>query len=148
MANLYGVANAPSFSVFANTIGSANIACPASTNTPIITTTAIVAPSQGYFYVLAWINAEVLIGATPPTSLTFTIAIGAGSFVNGVGPAGSMIASTTELVSAATFSANSQVAWISPGSTVSIACNPFAQPVTVNNAGTWAMFTIMRAPDQ
>lgn len=148
MANLYGVANAPGQFFAANTIGGANVACPPNVFTPIITTGTIIAPSNGYFFVMVWLTLEVAFGATVPTDLQIGCQIGAGSNGNTAGPSASFTPNVTQQIVSVTATATSQVAWQPPGSTVTVNLRPGAQAVTVNNAGTWMFFVPFRAPDQ
>jgi hypothetical protein len=148
VANLYGVANAAGITALFNTIAGGNISCPAGASTAIMTSPVFIAPSQGFFFVAVWANLSVLFGASTPTSVSLAVGIGAGSAVNTVGTSQPYTPSAAEQLQFATFSATSQVAWLTPGSTITLYLNPFGQAVTTENAGSWATAIMFRAPDQ
>lgn len=149
MANLYGVANSAGLVYAANTIGGADVVCNAGTNTAVVTSPVIVAPSQGFFFVLGLLSLTVTTGATSPGGLNIGIGIGAGSVGNVLGPSGLVLpASSTIYVSSYPWSASSQTAWQGLGSTVTVYVQAVGQAVTVRNSGTWVTFLLTRAPDQ
>lgn len=147
MANLYGVANAPGLVGFINPLNG-TLACPAGVTTAIATTPNLVAPSQGYFYCLIIAGLVITAGATVPTGLNFSAAIGAGSYTNSNGYVTNfMAASSTTFSTYFTTTAVSQVAWQGAGSTVNIGFNPAGQAVTLQSYGS-IMYVLLRAPDQ
>ena len=148
MANLYGVANAPGLPVVVSSLNTVAIAISTATQTLIGTSPALVAPSQGYFYCRVDIGLILLHGATPATGINVYVAIGAGSFTNPVsqGTFGQLGNSYVPLFFC-TYTPVSQVAWQGAGSTVSVGMNVGVNAATVQPY-SWAMFTLMRAPDQ
>lgn len=148
MANLYGVANAPGLPVYTQFISGTDIACPGGVNTAIWTSPNLIAPSQGYFYALAFIGVEVTAGATAPTGYTAGIGIGAGTMTNGTSIPGTVIvANGTLYFTIVGISASSQVAWQGAGSPITCYISPGVNSATVK-AFSSGMAVLLRAPDQ
>jgi hypothetical protein len=149
VANLYGVANAPSVPILLNSgnfVGSTT--CTHDIFTLVGTTPALVAPSAGYFYALVCVTFQLGTLTSVPTGNTLGLAIGAGSFTNAIGVGANFMApSAAYCMTMCTFTPTSQVAWQGAGSVVNIGFQP-----GVNNC-TWianatGIVVLMRAPDQ
>lgn len=150
MANLYGVANAPTTIQYfgASYFLSGGQVLTHDVNTVIGTTGPLIAPSSGYFYALSFLTFEIQNGAAVPQGLNIGSAIGAGSYTNTIGyytywltPSGN------NFVSATLYTSASQVAWQGAGSVVNFGVNPATNSTTIL-AGGAATVMLVRAPDQ
>ena len=149
MPNLYGVANAPFFCGTWNTIGGVDIACPANTETNVVNSNPMIAPSQGYFSPIAWISVLVTLGATPPTSLLVGLRVASGADIATASPGTLVLVANANLyLNFCLVGPSSQTPWVSPGSIINISINPQGQAVTTHFNGTWVVSGIIRAPDQ
>lgn len=149
MANLYGVANAPGIPQVAATLsGGANVSCPAGVYTTVHTSNPFIAPSQGFFYAIAWMAANLTMGASLPSGINISIAIGAGSYVNewGFSPIWA-VANGSYVIPFVVVTPPSQVAWQGAGSTVSIGINPALNALTCAQYSP-STIVLFRAPDQ
>lgn len=149
MANLYGVANAPLLPLILNTIGNVDIACPANTETNFIQTPALIAPSQGFFYPMAWCGVHILTGATPPTSVVIALRINNGADLGSAGIDASMLlANANSMIYYTLIGPASQTAWQGTGSQIQLSANFATQAGTVKFPSTTCTITLFRAPDQ
>ena len=150
MANLYGVANAPGLPVTMNLFNGADIALTTTGGawTPIGSSPALIAPSNGYFYCRVDFAAQIASGAAGPSGVNMAVAIGAGSFTAGLSQPGYIFApnSTVPCVWVG-FTPVSQVAWQGAGSIVTVGMNCGVNVCTCKQ-WSWAIFTLLRAPDQ
>jgi hypothetical protein len=147
MANLYGVANSPGMPINVQ-IGSA-IGCPANTETNILDSGALIAPSQGWFYPIIWINIVFTYTATPPSSVLIGGRIGAGADFYQYGINGNtIVASGTQNMICFLVGPASQTVWQAPGSHLILSVFPQTNSCTVSNFGTAGWFMLYRAPDQ
>lgn len=145
-SNLYGVANAPILAILQ---GAAQIACPAGTTTPVISTGPLIAPSQGFYYPAVFWFIDVTFGATLPNPVQFGFRIGAGSNLDTVQfDQAALVASSTIQTSVMMFGPASSVPWVAPGSSLSCVITPTGQAITNNSAAGRAWFALFRAPDQ
>lgn len=146
--NLYGVSNAPTRSV--TLLPSGDIVIPGtSTWTTVYSTSAIVAPSQGFFYPVIMGFFQMLWSATAPTAIYSGFSIGAGSVVDtnqydGVfyGAGASYYRDQIFLVGTP-----SETTWRAPGSVINIQFNS-NQSCTCRGFQFRCVITLMRAPDQ
>lgn len=147
MANLYGVANAPQI-CFEIPNFAATTTCNANVYTAFFVTNPIIAPSQGWFQAAVWASVEIATGATPPSGLSFALAIGAGSYGTPALFAGNVfLPSAYTAMTLINVTPASQVAWQGAGSTVSFGLNPSNQLVQVVQNSN-ALIMLIRAPDQ
>lgn len=149
MANLYGVANAPAAAGSIYCIGSADINCPAGTETNVFDGGLSVAPSQGWFYPLAWVTCVISLGATAPSALAFALRVnnGADQFTIGANAA-LLVANTTTDYTYGFAGQSAQIPWMGTGGHIQISVNPTGQPVTLRYAGSMMTAMLLRAPDQ
>lgn len=147
MSNLYGVANPVLLPVVLTTGG--DVALPAGTETTVLSTSALIAPSQGFFYPLVMCHLAVLMGATAPTNLVLAFKLGAGSDVDtqAVSPA-TLNNGATSFYHYDLLGVASQTAWQSPGTVINITFNPTAQAATFKAVGSRVLVALFRAPDQ
>lgn len=149
MANLYGVANVLSpFSTF-TLIGGADVACPAATETNIIAATLAGQDTSGFYFPFAFATVVLLMGATPATSITLAIRVGAGADMNTQAiPPAVLVANATVVFPLHIRGTTSQAAYQSPGSVINLTVNPTAQAVTAKFVGCHAAMGLTRASDQ
>lgn len=148
MANLYGVANAPGGPLYVQFTSGADINCPGGANTVIWTTPPLIAPSAGYFYALVFLSQIITTTATPPTGLSYGVAIGAGSVVNNMSiPGSAMPTSGSIYVPMLLVTPISQTAWQGAGSVVNVTCGPGVNACSVRAFGS-GIVVLLRAADQ
>lgn len=127
------------------TVGGADVAVPAATETTVITSGAIFQPVPGPYYPLVDITLAILLGATPPTAMVIAFKIGAGSDVATYTlPPAILVANATVLPGVTLAGLNSKAAWVSPGSTINITVNATGQAVTCKNVGSVATVSLVR----
>lgn len=148
MGNIYGVANPYPLAATYATVGGVDVACPADTETTVITTGALVAPSPGFWYPVVFVFGRWLSGATKPNTLTIAFKLGAGADVASyvVDPAALVNAGRTAIVCSLVGLA-SATAWVKNGSTLNITALAAAQAGTFLNAGSQALVLLLRGPD-
>lgn len=147
MANLYGVSNAPGLPFVVSNLGSV-INCPANIGTVFYTSPPFVAPSQGYFYVIAWMDLVITNGAVVNTGMSFAYAIGGGSaVVSGSLGAYALTASANNYASFTILTAPAQVPWTGLGSTVALSISPAGQAISLQPLCN-IVLGLFRAPDQ
>lgn len=150
MANLYGVANAPTTiqNFPASYFLSGGQVLTHDVLTVIGTTGPLIAPSQGYFYALCFLTLEIQNGATVAQGLNIGVAIGAGSYTNTIGYYTYFLTpSGNNFIPATLFSATSQTAWQGAGSVLNFGVTPSTNSCTIL-AGSQALVMLVRAPDQ
>lgn len=149
MANLYGVANPIALPAQANTIGAADVNCPAGTETNVIAIPTNVPISQGWYYPAVFAVLAISLGATPPTGVQLGARIGAGADFSywAIYP-GMLAASITLEQSFQLFGAGTILAYSTGPLTINISVNPTAQAVTARFSGSYAYAWWNRAPDQ
>lgn len=148
MPNLYGVANCPGQPGQLLTVGGADVTCNPGAETNVITSPALIAPSNGYFY--AWGSGilSLAIGATAPTNISIGIRIGAGADSMGFNiNSFLLVANTLLMVPIGLFTPESQIPWQGAGSTVSIGVNPTTQLVIARLQGTSVCLGLLRGTD-
>ena len=147
MANLYGVANAP-FIDNPTGIGS-SVACPAGAETNAVPSTAMIAPSNGYYYPVAWGYIPIILGATAPSAVVLALRIGNGADIAQQAIPGTLLVNNATIwVPSIYFGPPSQTPWMGAGSILNISVTPTGQAVTVGNGGLGVYFGLLRAPDQ
>lgn len=146
-ANLYGVANpSPPLVVYS---GGGDLALTPGTETNVISSAAIVAPSGGWFYPVVWTTITVVYGATPPTLLTLGGRIGAGAdFANVIFDGNTYAATTQQQYIYTLIGPASQVAWQGAGSIVNVTLLAATTSCTFRAFASRAAIGIFRAPDQ
>lgn len=149
MANLYGLANpVPNLGWF-DTIGSANVSCPAGVETNVIQSGALAALDHGVYYPVCWANLVLTMGATQPTNLILGLRLNNGADVaNQVFniPAGSGGLALTFIFIAA--GVTMPTAFWPPGSSLQVTANPGTNAITCNFSYSKAILGIFRAADQ
>jgi len=149
VANLYGVANAPGFPLAYNLIGGADIALPTGVETNIIDSGVITAPSQGYFYPIAWLALVFSLGATPPGGLQIAIRVNGGADQQAYGWNGAFLIASANLMDFhILIGTPSQIFAPGAGAHVQISAQSQTQPSTARFAGSEAVIALYRAPDQ
>lgn len=147
MANLYGVANAPQITFQILSFGSTTT-CNANVITPVLTSGAITAPSQGWFQVIAWLCLRIINGATTPTGLAFQMAIGAGSYNNATQIGGQgLTPSASNYITAMCETVPAQTAWMGAGSTVTFGVTAQTNSTQIA-ADSCGLLMLMRTADQ
>lgn len=146
MGNVYGIANPGVVPTLVSTGG--DVACPAGTETTVLTSAAIIAPTPGDYFPLIWLSAAVLLGATPPTALVFAFKIGAGSdVVTFTQPPATLVANATLAATPILLGVNSGTAWVGTGSVINVTVNATGQAVTFKAGGSQALIALFRGPD-
>jgi hypothetical protein len=147
-ANLYGVSNPAPLLFYTTLISGANTNCPAGTETNLLQTPLIIAPSSGAFYPVAWVNLTVTVGGTSPTLVTL------GHRINGGADLGTFNVNTSLFVAGATVTFTwyaigpaSRTLWVAPGSQYQISLNPTAQAVTAIYSFCQGSMGVLRAAD-
>lgn len=147
MGNVWGIANPTGVPAPAS-IGS-DVPCPAGAGTWTLVSSALTANTPGNYYPIVWGNLAFLCGATPPTALTFSLAINNGAYVDTqTVPPALLVASATLNIPVTMVGLNSGTAWLGAGSTVWIGVNPTGQAVTFKFAGSRLICALYRGPDQ
>jgi hypothetical protein len=148
MPNLYGVANAPCLLTLTIPLNAADVTVATASITAIGSSPALIAPSNGYFYCKVDCGITIVHGASVATGLNMFLQIGAGSYGGGVGwNMFGMAANGAYQLVYSNFTIASQVAWQGGGSTVTVGLQAATQTVTAKSFG-WAVFSLLRAPDQ
>lgn len=148
MANLYGVANSPGQPGQVTLIGGADVNCPAGSETNILTSPPLIAPSNGYFY--AWASGIITLvcGTTPPTAITVGIRVGAGADTMQFGINTSFLtASDFFMVPIGLFTPESTIPWQGAGSTVSIGITPVTGLCVARVQGSSVCIGLLRGID-
>ena len=149
MANLYGVDNTVLTPNSAGLIGGADVFCPAGVETNIIATPALIAPSNGYFVPMLWLNVAITFAATPATNVSVGARIGAGADFDYYNlNAALIVANATIMLNGFLSGVAAQVPWFQPGSVVYVSLNPTAQAVNARVLGSRALYWLARAQDQ
>jgi hypothetical protein len=147
MPNLYGVANCPTAPQGQGLSG--NTACPAGAETNVITSTPIIAPSNGYFFPYAFGQVGIQCGATPPSACNISLRIGNGADIGSFGIVQNLLVANAVVTFAITlFGGPSQSPWTGAGSVLNISVTPVGQAVTALQSGGACYFGLFRAPDQ
>jgi len=146
MGNIYGVQQEGQR--FGPLVIGADVTCPAATETNIFTTPTLIMPDPGNFFPLIWFHLCISLGATPPTACIFHSQINGGTNLNTITvPVQLLIANANIFFSGEIVNSDSPSLWISPGSTVSLSCNPTGQTVTVRASGMRAAIAMFRGID-
>ncbi len=146
MGNIWGVANPVPLPTIAGPSG--NVTLPVLTETTILSSAAIIAPYPGAYYPIVYCQLFVLLGAAPPTSLTFGFKLGAGADVDTavVNPA-LLVANATIAFYGTMVGANSPTAWIGAGSVINVTGLVGGAVATAQVAGSRCLFALARGPD-
>lgn len=145
-SNLYGVANAPALAVKATFGG---VICPAGVETNLISSPPLVAPSQGYFYVVCNLMIFVAYQPTLPSAVTFAARIGAGAdFDSYPVNLANVAVSTGFEYSLTLISPAFSIPWLGAGSVVNTTANPTGFQINTTGIGSQCWFMLVRAPDQ
>lgn len=147
MPNLYGVANAPN--LWVNVLLGGPVTLTANTETNFLDSGALIAPSNGWYYPVVWLQVCITYGTPIPTNTFFAARIGAGADFLQYGMNNSIIvAAATQMYSLQFVGPASTVPWQGAGSHVFVSGLANTTAATVSQFGTWAHFWLMRAPDQ
>jgi hypothetical protein len=148
MANLYGVANPLPLPVAYGPVGAADVTCPAGAETTVVTTGAVAAISNGFFYPVIQGVLFVVLGATAPSALQYAFKLGSGSDVvaNQIEP-GLLVALAELTLPIVLIGASSQNAWKGAGSTINVTLAPTGQAVTLKVTGSQLWVSLQRGPD-
>ena len=147
MPNLYGVSNSTPLGTFTKPGG--DTVCNAGVYTTFCSSTALIAPSAGFYYPVLLGTVVVGVGATPPSGIQLAFIIGSGSLVDWINldaalyPANQIFQTGFALVGTA-----AEVPWRNPGSVLNVQCNPTGQNVTVRAFESRVTYLLLRAPDQ
>lgn len=150
MPNLYGVANAPSvLSVVSGNIGAANIFPATGTETNLVDSGAMVAPSQGYFYPVIWACFVWQAQTSVPTGVSIAGRIGAGAdFDTWNTNMGGLTVGGVYTWTVFLAGTPSQTPWQGAGSHIFLTALQTGGAPMFTTAGARAVFGLMRAPDQ
>lgn len=149
MANLYGTANPLAPPAFGQTIGGANVNCPASTETNVIAIATNPPISQGWYYPAVSAVLYVTFGATAPVNLNLGARIGAGAdFGSAYYGQPLLVAAATVVAPLQFFGYPTILAYPTGPVSINISLNPTGQPVTCLFVGSYAYAWWQRAPDQ
>lgn len=149
MANVYGVANPNPIPTLSGTIGAADVAIPAGTETNFSSTPANLPTLPGWFYPAIYGNVTITFGATPPTLVNINCRLNNGADIESmVIHGGFYVANGSLLVPVnfqcqGTFVSNPSGTW-----NFQLSCTSASQGLTIRAAGTWLWCQWMRAPDQ
>lgn len=147
-ANLYGVANPAPTLIYSTLIGGANLACPAGTETNLLSTGTLITPSGGAFYPIAWVNLTFTVGATPPTVVALGVRISGGADLGTFNPNIALfVASTNVTISWCVAGPTSRSTWAAPGNALQISVNPTAQALTAVFTFSQGILGVLRAAD-
>lgn len=146
MPNPWG-ANVGTFAPFyTQLIGSANVSCPANTETNVVNVTGVAAYgpgnwTPGFLGVLG-----VSLGATPPTSLVVAARINNGADVSGITvPPAMLVASASLMIPICLWNfPSSTTLWNAPGATFQMSVNPGGQAVTALNVDSAVYYWLLR----
>lgn len=143
--NLYGVSQ-PGFTPvpFAN---GGDQSCGAGAETNIFSQT-ITAPGQGNWYIVMWGVVAILLGATPPGTITIGGRIGSAADFDSYSVATApLLANATLQIPFLLCSTANQANFFPTGSAFNVTLNPSAQAVTFKNTGSRTLYQLFRGPD-
>ena len=148
MANNYGIANLGL--IIQEPFQAGDVACPAGTETTIMSTTAMKGTDPSGVY-LPWVffNIAILLGATPPTALKIAAKIGAGADFNSYNVAPAVLVANATLSLGLSMVGGASIApWQGAGSIINLTVNPTGQAVTAKGQPGYADVFLFRGPDQ
>lgn len=147
MGNVWGIANPGVIALPQN--AASDLACPANTQTFAWGGNTYVAPTPANYYPMVWGSLAILLGATPPTALSFGLMISGGASVDSqnVAPA-LLLANATLNLPIALTGPSSPTAFTGLGGQIQLWVNPTGQAVTFKGIGTRVLTALFRGPDQ
>lgn len=145
---IWGVSDPIPIALVGQTVGAADVACPAGVETNVISFGGVTALSPGGYYPIIDLALAIVLGATPPTALVVAAKVGAGSDFDSFATAiGLLVALATLGVSPTLVGANSTVNYYPGVSTINITVLPTGQPVTCKFVGSRATLSLIRGLD-
>ena len=148
MGNIYGVAGQAPLPAVYGCVSGADVTLTADTEVTFITTGAISAAYPGNYYPLIQGVLVNYLGGTKPNALTIAFKIGSGADVvtYTVDP-GQLVNSAKIVVPFCLIGVASGTQWVGSGATINITALGTAQASTAKNVGTYALVSLVRAPD-
>lgn len=126
----------------------ADVAVPSATATTVLTSAALAALDNGDYYPLVLGVVAILIGATAPTALIITGALGANAAFDSFAVAvADLVALATLMIPLALLGVNSRTALAGAGQVVNIAVTATGQAVTFKAVGSRVICAAFVGPD-
>lgn len=143
--NLYGVSQP---GVFPAVAFGGDVACPAATDTVILTSPVVLASSSGYYFPLLLGQLVFLCGAAAPTAFSIKARVqGQAAFATSAVAPGLMVNNGTFIMPYTTFGNASGTAFWPSGSIIEIVANPTTNALTFKGVGSLVIIALFHGPD-